>query len=348
MTLTEKTNILSRLGSILENLSKNLTWPGYSLGINEEEYNELNQLIQNVHIYNGWFKEEAVRKALGGISMWLKDEELKAWTSKYPIREEKAKTVAIIMAGNIPLVGFHDFISVFLAGHKSKVKLSSEDSHLFPAIIKTLALFDERIKDWVQIEQNKMEGFEAVIATGSDNSAKYFETYFGRYPHIIRKNRHSIAVLKGSESKEDLFALGHDIFDFYGLGCRNVSQVWIPENFELNRFFEAIYDHNPIINHNKYANNYDYNKAVYLMNQEELLDNGFLLLKEDRSIHSPLAVLHYQRYKEEKEVTQFIEENKASIQVVVGQDYLPFGQAQCPAIDDYADGVDTMAFLRTL
>ena len=348
MTLTEKNNILFRIGKILKSLGDNQEWSGYELGLNQEEYDRLNQLILEVHIYNGWFKEEQVRKSFLGISSWLTPESLENWESSYSIDESKSKRVAIIMAGNIPLVGFHDLISVFLAGHVAVVKMSSDDKHLLPAIVHLMSLFDESVEKWIELHDNKIENFDAVIATGSDNSSKYFENYFGKYPNIIRKNRSSIAVLNGNESKEDLFNLGHDIFDYYGLGCRNVSQIWIPEDYDLNIFFESIYDHNPVIYHNKYANNYDYNKAVFLMNEQILLDNGFILLKEDASLHSPLAVLHYQRYNEMSQVEEFINKNKDQIQVIVGKNHLPFGSTQIPRLTDYADGVDTMKFLTSL
>lgn len=347
MTLTEKNNILLQLGKILNALGDNLPWSGYELGINEEEYKELDELCKTVHIYNGWFKEEQVRSAFKGIASWLNEEELNGWIHNYNLPVPSRK-VGIIMAGNLPLVGFHDFLCVFLAGHKAVVKLSSDDQHLFPAILKIMTLFNEDVPQEVEIVQQKMEDFEAVIATGSNNSATYFESYFGKYPHIIRKNRTSIAILKGDETKEELKQLGHDIFDFFGLGCRNVSQIWIPESFNLDSFFEAIYDFHDIIYHNKYANNYDYNKAVYLMNQEQLLDNGFLLLKEERALNSPLGVLHYVRYKNETEVEQFIEQHSEQIQVVVGKNYVPFGSAQKPKVDDYPDRVDTLEFLTKL
>ncbi|MCB9222659.1 MAG: acyl-CoA reductase [Crocinitomicaceae bacterium] len=348
MTLKEKQNILSQLGIIFKNLSESNPWPGYSVGINEDEYNDLNQLIETVHIYNGWFKPDQIRKSLAGISSWLNEESLEKWLAAYTLKESSHKKVAIIMAGNIPLVGFHDLIAVFLSGHKAIVKLSSDDKHLLPAVLKTLSLFDERIKEEITIAENQIGDFDAVIATGSDNSARYFESYFGKHPNIIRKNRSSIAVLDGTETKEELTELGKDIFDYFGLGCRNVSQIWIPEDFELNRFFEAIYPYNEIINHNKYANNYDYNKAVKLLNEENLLDNGFLLLKEDDSLNSPLAVLHYQRYKDRQQVLDFIKENNDQIQAVVGKDFIPFGNSQKPSLTDYADGVDTLEFLSKL
>ena len=347
MNITEKNNILFRLGSILNHLSEDTEWPGYDLGINSDEYQKLRDLVERVHIYNGWFKPAEVRKAMAGIAQWLKTDKLESWIAPYA-QAKKPKTVALIMAGNIPLVGFHDFLAVFLSGHRSLIKLSSDDEHLFPALLETMSLFDERIHEWVKITDQPMKGFDAAIATGSNNSARYFESYFGKYPHIIRKNRTSLAFLTGDEGEQELKLLGKDIFDFFGLGCRNVSQLWIPEKFNLDYFFEAIYDYNPIIYHNKYANNYDYNKAVYLMNKEKLLDNGFLLLKEEQSLHSPLAVLHYNRYKKHEEFQDFIEKKSDDIQVVVGQEYVPFGQAQQPALVDYADGVNTLEFLSKL
>jgi Acyl-CoA reductase (LuxC) len=348
MILAEKNIILSKLGTILGLLGDNEPWSGYDLGINESEYTNLNELIQRVHVYNGWFKENEVRKALKGLSTWLDEGVLNDWQSAYDIKETKPKRVGLILAGNIPLVGFHDFISVFLSGNISVIKMSSDDKHLFPAILKTMALFDETIWEWVELSEAPMKDFDAVIATGSDNSARYFESYFGKHPNIIRKNRSSIAVLDGTESEDELFQLGNDIFDFFGLGCRNVSQIWIPEDFVLDRFFEAIYDHNEIVNHNKYANNYDYNKAVFLMNLEQILDNGFVILKESKDLHSPLAVVHYVRYKDRSEVDKFIEEKEDQIQLIVGKGYEKFGNAQCPKIDDYADGVDTLKFLTSL
>lgn len=347
MTLTEKNNILFQLGGIFKSLGENLPWKGYELGINENEYNALDELCKTVHIYNGWFKEAEVRKAFLGISKWLTADQLKQWVDQYDFPVQR-KNVAIIMAGNIPLVGFHDFLSVFMSGHKAIIKLSSDDQHLFPAVLKTMSLFNDQMSEYVQIVTDKMEGFDAVIATGSDNSATYFESYFGKYPNIIRKNRTSVAFLEGDESKDELQLLGHDIFDFYGLGCRNVSQIWIPESFEMDRFFEAIFDFQEIIYHNKYANNYDYNKAVYLMNQLPLLDNGFLLLKEDKALNSPLGVLHYVRYKSREEFDVFKKEQNQRIQVVVGRDYTPFGCAQQPELTDYADRVDTLEFLTNL
>ena len=348
MNLLQKIKILSKLGEILGAVGKNESWPGYQIGVNESEYESLVELTNRVHIYNGWFTPEAVKTAFLGISTWLNEEDLQKWISSYPIREYQPKTVALIMAGNIPLVGFHDFIAVFLSGNKSLVKLSSDDKHLFPTIAQLLAKFDPEFDEWLEIKDFKLNGFDAVIATGSDNSANYFLSYFGKYPHIIRQNRTSIAVLDGSESKEELEALGEDIFTFFGLGCRNVSQVWLPEGFELNRLFDALYKFNGVVNHNKYANNYDYNKAIFLLNLEQLLDNGFILLKEDEKLTSPLGMLHYKYYSNKMDVENFIATNQSKIQVIIGHGYLPFGSAQQPGLSDFADGIDTLSFLTSL
>ena len=348
MNLLQKIKILSNLGEILHAVGSEKSWPGYQIGINEEEYLNLVELTNRVHIYNGWFTAEAVKKAFLGISTWLNDEDLMNWVNAYPVNQNQPKTVALIMAGNIPLVGFHDFIAVFLSGNKSLIKLSSDDKHLFPALVSLLHLFDPAIDNWVEIKDFKLSGFDAVIATGSDNSANYFQSYFGKYPHIIRQNRTSIAVLDGTETKEELEALGEDIFTFYGLGCRNVSQVWLPKGFDLNRLFDALFKFKEIVNHNKYANNYDYNKAVFLLNLEQLLDNGFILLKEDEQLTSPLGMLHYKYYEEKADVDNFIAANNTKIQVVIGHGFVPFGKAQQPGLSDFADGIDTLAFLTGL
>ena len=349
MILSEKIKLLTKLGEILDHLAEGKEWPGFDIALNKDEYDAFAALIEKVHVHNGWFTKGSVQTAFKGIAAWLTRENLEGWLNQYQLDAERpGKNVAIIMAGNIPLVGFHDFLSVFLSGHKAVIKLSSSDKHLFKAIIHYLSVLDNRIYDWVRIEEGLMKEFDAVIATGSDNSANYFESYFGKHPHIIRKNRTSVAVIDGSETDDELKALGKDIFTFFGLGCRNVSQLWIPTDFDINRFFEAIYEFNPIINHNKYANNYDYNKAVYLMNKANLLDNGFLLLKEDFALNSPLGMLHYVRYQDSIDAEHFLDENKDKIQAIVGRNYIPFGRSQKPGLTDYADGIDTMKFLSEL
>ena len=348
MNRTEKVNILFSLGRILSSIGCGEKWPGYEVGINEAEYKELEEVVEKAHIYNAWFTADAVRESFRGIASWLNEETLGDGLSSYDFTESAPKRVAVIMAGNIPLVGFHDFLSVFLSGNVTVAKLSSADNYLFPVIVKLMTLMDERMSNWVEIADGQLTDFDAVIATGSTNSSRHFEYYFGAYPNIIRKNRNSIAVIDGTETEEELHELGKDIFTYFGLGCRNVAQLWIPEDFDVDRFFRAIYGYSDIINHFKYANNYQYNRAVHLMNLDKLLDNGFLLLKEDDKLQSPLGMLYYQRYKSPDEVEDFVEKHRDDIQVVIGKKYLPFGQAQQPAFTDFADGVDTLRFLEQL
>lgn len=348
MKIKERINLLSRLKPLFDNLVAKKPWTGYELGINESEYLNLQESIIRAKVHNPWFTEDSVLESLKGLSTWLNEKDLSAWIKLYNFKEDTNKSVAIIMAGNIPLVGFHDFLAVFLSGKNVVAKLSSDDKILLPAIIDVLRLWDPEIDDVVVLTESKLPKFDAVIATGSDNSAMYFETYFGKYPHIIRKNRTSIAVLNGSETKEELEELGKDIFTYFGLGCRNVSKILIPKDFVLDRFFEAILPYGDVVNHNKYGNNYDYNKAVYLMNVLPILDNNFVILKEDETLHSPLGVLFYERYSSVSELDKYLSSNKDKLQAIVGQEFIPFGVAQKPTLIDYADGVNTLDFLASI
>ena len=329
------------LGTVLKAIANDNHKPIFCT---EEHFESLKTLIQREQHYNGWFTEEVIRNAFKEISFWLKIERLEQWLLSYSYINQP-QTVALILPGNLPLVGFHDFLCVLCSGHKALVKLSSEDARLLPAMVQILTSFEPQLKERITIVSGKLQGFDAVIATGSDNSMLHFKQYFANCPHLLRGHRTSIAVLNGTETPEELTALGKDIFQYYGRGCRNVTQLWIPENFELNRFFEAILPYAEVINHKKYGNNYDYNKAVHLMNQVPILDNNFVLLKESKDLHSPLSVLHYQRYNDQNEVMTYLEENQHQIQCIVGHNYLPFGSAQCPTLTDYADGIDTMQFL---
>jgi hypothetical protein len=279
----------------------------------------------------------------------LTKENLNKWLSDYNIDQNKPKTVALIMAGNIPLVGFHDFMVTILTGNRALIKLSSNDHVLLPFVIKYLTFLAPTLKNEMVVTEGKMEGFDAVVATGSDNTARYFEHYFGNKPNIIRRNRNSLAVLTGNETAEELQALGEDIFRYYGLGCRSVSKFYVPKNYNFDFFFEAIYSYNPIINQVKYANNYDYNKAVYLMSDYKLLDNGFLMLKEDKSYSSPIATVFYELYDSLEALKLKLDAEKEKIQCVVSKGILDaeiaFGETQNPSLSDYADGVDTVEFL---
>ena len=344
MKQQEIINGFVQLGQLMSALSEGQAWTGYDTGVTEEEYNSLNTQINKQVIYNGWFTPENVRQSIGGIAEWLKEEKLIDWASDYSF-SQRPKKIAIIMAGNIPLVGFHDFLSVLMTGNTAICKLSSDDNKLLPLLGAQLINFVPELKERIVFSFGPLPSFDSVIATGSNNSMKYFEEYFGKYPHLFRKNRTSVAVLDGSETREELEALGEDVFNFFGLGCRNVSHLLIPEKFNLDRVFEGLYSHKDIVLHKKYGNNYDYHKAIYLLNKHELLDNNFILLRETEELHSPLAMLHYHRYKSVDEVESYIKANSEDIQAIIGRGYIPFGKAQSPDLIDYADGIDTMAWL---
>lgn len=347
MNLDQRVKVFSQLGKILCSYSVDQEWPGYKLGLSKEEYDRFNKIIKKAKQHNGWFDEYNVRHAVASLGEMLREDKMIQWLSNYSVNSQKSKTVAVIMAGNIPLVGFHDFLCVLMAGHRIQIKLSSEDQLLLPALIEIILKLSPDFKPFIQIA-NKLENFDAVIATGSNNSAMYFESYFSKYPHIIRKNRTSIAIINDEEHPDELKELAKDIFQFYGLGCRNVTKVYVPEDYNLDKLFGALYHWKHVTDNNKYANNYDYNKAVYLMNRTELIENGFLLVKEDQSLHSPLAVLFYERYKDENQLREQLQKKQEEIQCIVSLSDIPFGQAQQPSLTDYADGVDTMAFLTAL
>jgi hypothetical protein len=303
--------------------------------------------MQKENFYNPWFTTDSIRKAFSGISVILDQETLTEFANRYP-KNKKNLRIGIVMAGNIPLVGFHDLLCVLLSGHQAVCKLSSSDNRLPLMIFKWLFQWEPQLKQLIHVAAGPMGTFDAVIATGSNNSSAYFEQYFGKYPHIFRKNRTSVAVLTGNETSEELYALGDDCFTYFGMGCRNVSKIFVPEDFDLNRLFEGFYHCGEIVNHHKYANNYDYNRTVYMMNKIPFLDNNSCILKEDEGLHAPLSVVFYTRYKNRVEVDEFLKQHADAIQAIVGRDYIPFGAAQKPKIDDFADGVDTMKFLSEL
>ncbi len=337
----------AQLGKLMTALGNEDPWAGFTIGATEIEYQKLQGIISKQFVLNGWFTKENVLQSLKALGNQLREENLLRWTVNYSY-SSSPKKIGVIMAGNIPLVGFHDFLCVLLSGNIAVTKLSSDDNTLLPALAEQLIQYAPTLKERIQFSFGKLGEIDAIIATGSDNSTKYFEQYFGHYPHLFRKNRTSIAVLTGNETKEELIALGKDIFSYFGLGCRNVSHLLIPKGFDLNRFFEAIVDYHPIVNHHKYANNYDYNKAVYLMNLMELLDNNFMLLRESEELFSPLSMVHYQYYTTKDEVETYLNKNKANIQATVGHQFIPFGEEQAPKLDDYADGVDVMKWLNSI
>ncbi|KFF01280.1 acyl-CoA reductase [Chryseobacterium formosense] len=321
---------------------------------NSEDYSEIDvefeQVLKRSEIENPWFTIDNQKFALKQWSELLIVDNINNWLTEYS-PSKISKKVGLILAGNIPLVGLHDVISVILSNHIPLIKLSSKDRLMIPFLLKKWKEFsDEEIKfEFVE----KLVNFDAVIATGSNNTARYLEYYFKNHLSIIRKNRTSVAVLKGDEKEDDLKLLANDIFQYFGLGCRNVTRVFIPEDFLIDRLFESFLDFKEIINHNKYANNYDYNRAVYLLNQDKFWDNNFVMLKEDEKLFSPLSVINFSRYSSLDEVKNFIEENEENIQCIVAKDELgigsiPFGEAQNPSLNTYADNVDTMKFLEVI
>lgn len=339
--------VFHHLGNLMRNHGIKKPWTGFTCGVTEDEFLAVELAIELQVHHNGWFTEESVRTSMLNLGNWLTKEQLSNWTSIYAFTE-KPKVVAVIMAGNIPLVGFHDFLCVLLSGNKVQCKLSSDDNKLLPLLSHYLFQFAPELKEFISFTDRNLSGFDAVVATGSNNSLVNFESYFSKYPHLFRHNRTSIAILDGNETKEELKALGEDILNYFGRGCRNVTHLLIPEKYDLNLFFEAIVDLGGLINNKKYGNNYDYNKTIHLLNLESFLDNNFLLLKESDNLFSPLAMLFYHCYSTNQELESYIQLHQDSIQCVVGHNYLPFGTAQCPSLSDYADNVDTMVWLNNL
>ncbi|WP_294314542.1 acyl-CoA reductase [uncultured Chryseobacterium sp.] len=324
------------------------------LAKNQDAYSEddagFESLLERSKIENPWFTIENQKFALQQWADLLTEKNIGSWLNKYRV-SGISKRVGLILAGNIPLVGFHDVISVVLSNHIPVIKLSSKDKYMIPFLLKKWNEFSEGSVPFEFVE--KLENFDAVIATGSNNTARYLEYYFKNHLHIIRKNRTSIAVLKGDETEEDLKLLAEDIFRYFGLGCRNVTRLFIPQDFVIDRLFESFLDFQDIINHNKYANNYDYNRAIYLLNQEKFWDNNFVMLKEDEKLFSPLSVINFSRYSSLDEVKSFIAENEENIQCIVAGEELGLnsvkpGEAQNPGLDTYADNVDTMKFLSVI
>lgn len=311
----------------------------------------LNNLIASAQNNNAWFSADEVQRSLNAFHKMLNSNDLKDWFNNITVAEHP-KRIGLILAGNIPMVGFHDVLSVLATGNIALIKLSSSDDKLLPLILAKLIEIEPLLKDRI-VYIERLKDFDAVIATGSNNTSRYFEYYFSKVPHIIRKNRSSVAVLTGEETTEEIAALGHDIFDYFGLGCRNVSKLYIPADYDIKHFFEPIESFKEIINHFKYNNNYDYNKSIYLVNLAPHFDNGFLLLKEDTAMSSPLAVLYFERYKSIEEVKAALQQEEEKIQCVVSKAQLEiatvdFGQGQYPRLWDYADNVNTIVFLNDL
>ena len=343
MTTIERVSAFENLGNVIREKTNNssLFW----------------EVIESAHFHNPWFTPEFCRYAIESIAQkWLNKKSLNEWVSRYPssyFEPKTTKNIGVVMAGNVPFVGLHDMLCVLVSGHNFVGKQSSKDGDLMQGVINLLLKVEPRFSNSISILEGKLENFDAVIATGSNNSARYFEYYFGKYPNIIRKNRHSIAILSGSETEEELSSLASDIFTYFGLGCRNVSKVLVPKGFDLKPLFNAFEPYKNLINHNKYANNYEYHRAIYLMNQVTHFDNGFLILKPDDGLGSPVGVLFYQHYSNLEGAISYVDSQKESIQCVVSNNpqipnSIPLGTTQEPKLDDYADGIDTLDFLAKL
>ena len=314
------------------------------------DHEKINRILQQASFKNPWYTVENTRKQFQALSSNLTAEKLMEWVAPYRTTETD-QVVGLILAGNIPLVGFHDILSVLIAGFSAQIKLSSDDAGLTTFVLHELIEIEPAFAEKIQIV-DRLQQYDLIIATGSNNSSRYFDYYFGKKPNIIRKNRNSIAILTGTESPEQLKALGFDIFDYFGLGCRSVSKLYVPRHYDFHAFFEAIEDFSTVREHHKYANNYDYNKSIYLINGEKHFDNGFMLLKEDTGFASPLATVFYEEYDQIHEVVLQLEAQANKIQCIVSEATIetsiptfPLGGSQCPSLTDYADGVDVMAFL---
>lgn len=349
MLQIEKKRCFIELGKFLSQFSHEKNTKNETVTNNNLFYDGFINLIELSQSHNGWFTPEQVYFAINSWAKALTEENLDKWLSQYDLSNVKPKTVGLILAGNIPLVGFHDFLSVLISGHKVLVKTSSNDQHLIKFLAKYLISVNPEIENYITFTDGKLENFDAVIATGSNNTARYFEFYFKDKPSIIRKNRNSVAVLTGNETHEDLVYLGEDIFRYFGLGCRNVSKLFVPKNYDFQPFFKAIYEYKDVIFYEKYSNNYDYNKAVFLMSNFKLLDNEFLTLKEDSSYASPISSVFYEYYESLEEIKKQLENDSEQIQCIVSKDIvensIAFGETQKPNLWDYADTIDTLEFL---
>jgi len=349
MTLEHKKSVFIELGKFLSQFSENASVKNPAVLNNDVFFDAFQDLIQLSQSHNGWYTPENVYFSVKSWATALTKENLDQWLAPYDFSTVEPKTVGLILAGNIPLVGFHDFLSVLIAGHKVLVKTSSNDQHLLPFLAKYIISVEPEFGNYITFVEGKLENFDAVIATGSNNTARYFEYYFKDKPSIIRKSRNSAAVLNGQESKEQMIALGEDIFRYFGLGCRNVSKIFIPRDYNFDSFFNGMFPHQDVIKYEKYANNYDYNKAVFLMSNFKLLDNEFLIIKEDSSYASPISSVFYEYYDNLEELKTRLKTEQEQIQCIVSngliENSIDFGQTQKPNLWDYADNVDTLDFL---
>ena len=343
MNINRRIQLISDIGEFLKNyLDENYD------NNNDNKLVEFKDVIIKAQSKNPWFTDANIKVNLTYWSKKLTKHNLNKWLSKYNLNNTSRKNIAIIMAGNIPLVGFHDFICVFLSGHNSIIKLSNSDNCIIPFLTDLMKLSSERIV----YSDIFLKDYDGVIATGSDNTSRYFDYYFKNKRSIIRKNRNSIAILNGEESDDDLKSLSQDIFTYFGLGCRNVSKLYVPKNYNFDLFFNSIFCYKELINNHKYANNYDYNKAIYLMSEYKFLDNGFFIVKEGNEMHSPISTINFEYYDNVSFLKEKIYLEDDNIQCIVSniefKGKVNFGETQNPSLNQYADNIDVMRFLLTI
>lgn len=336
MTIQERKEGLSSLGNWFNTISST----------------ELDQLILMAGNENSWFTPESIKSAFTAWGKVLTHDKIEQWINGRELSPTAAKRIGLIMAGNIPLVGLHDLLTVLISGNEAHIKYSSQDRALMSAVVSKLIENNPDFRDRIKVIE-RFNDIDAIIATGSDNSARYFKHYFSKHPHIIRQNRVSVGIIKGDETEEQFAKIGQDAFQYFALGCRNVSKVFVPKDFELPKFIKSLEGYGQILDHHKYRNNYDYNKSIYLVNREPHLDSGFFMMRESEDLVSPISVIYYETYESEAALDLKLSANREKIQCMVSADAwyegsLGFGEAQTPELWDYADGVDTLEFLEGL
>jgi len=339
---------LVQFGKFLRSFLDSDSWPGFQSGVDQREFDNFKSSTEKAESNNAWFSRKMIRLSMESWAKNLSEDNIDKWMSKYDVQSSINKNVLIICAGNLPLVGFHDIVCCILLNINTQVKLSKNDNVLIPAILNVLYLFDSELQDRIKICNEKPDNYNYVIATGSNNSNRYFEYYFGKFPHIFRRNRTSIAVVHSEISDDQLKSLSHDMLQYYGLGCRSVTKLYLPEKFSLDRIYNSVFNYKDLINHNKYMNNYDYNRSIFLMGKKLFFDNGFLILKEDKSLFSPISVVNFEYYSSMETLEKELNVLSNEIQCMVGEGGIPFGTAQKPELWDYADGVDTIDFLTKI
>lgn len=351
-SIKNRINTFAKLGEFLNQFSVENSQKKEGVAFNDLFFDTFKHQLKVAEENNKWFTKNNLVFAFKNWAKLLTIKNLTYWANTVDLSKVTPKKVAIIMAGNIPLVGFHDFLAVLISGHRVVVKQSSNDKHLLPILAKYLEYVDTTFKGKITFTEEQLTDFDAIIATGSNNTARYFDYYFGSKPNIIRKNRNSVAVLTGNETEADFENLANDVFTYFGLGCRSVSKLFVPRDYDFKNFFLGMYSKKELIYNAKYANNYDYNKAVYLMSEFDMLENGFLLIKEDTSYSSPIATLFYEFYDNEIDLKIKLHEDKEKIQCIVANNFIEneisFGKTQQPSLTDYADGVNTLEFLSVI